>query len=439
MSDWLEAEQRVERAQQYSESERWPEALAELDAAIAINPHTALWHAQRGFVLEELDRPAEAAEAYEFSLGLDPDDREVALALGTVLARQNLFAKAVEVLEKLSKAHPDFEPAYCQRIHAYAELGQHDQAEQMFYLAQELDDQCPHCFYHMGGSLAARGLTERAIFCWNRVLKLEPNYIGINRRIAEVNRAQGRRDIAREYYLRELRDDPGNTDVLFDLAELAVESDEQEAAIAKFEQIVELDPRNLEARFALGKLFLGKGEQQKALSCFEAVAVLSGGQPSITEFDWRLGEALLACGRAHEAKPHLQAAVSNDPDNREILALLANVLLETGNASRAADCYRRLLAVDERSAVAHHKLARCLTLLGRNEAASDHCSRALELDPSDTEALLLGAGADASLGRWKPARLRLQKLSELDPNNLDAKKLSASLWRMRIRRFFNRS
>ena len=30
MNDWLEAEQRVERAQRFTESQRWAEALAEI-------------------------------------------------------------------------------------------------------------------------------------------------------------------------------------------------------------------------------------------------------------------------------------------------------------------------------------------------------------------------------------------------------------------------
>ena len=60
MNDWFEAEQRVERAQQLSESQRWEEALTELDAALAINPNNATWHAHRGYLLEELDRWEEA-------------------------------------------------------------------------------------------------------------------------------------------------------------------------------------------------------------------------------------------------------------------------------------------------------------------------------------------------------------------------------------------
>ena len=64
MNDWFEAEQRVERAQQLSESHCFAEALSELDVALSINPNNALWHAQRGYLLEELDRTAEAEKGF---------------------------------------------------------------------------------------------------------------------------------------------------------------------------------------------------------------------------------------------------------------------------------------------------------------------------------------------------------------------------------------
>ena len=438
MNDWLEAEKRVEHAQDLSESQRWSEALAELDVAISINPNTAVWHAQRGFILEELDRCAEATDAYERSLDLEPGDHEVALALGTGLARQSRFARAAEVLEELSKNHADFEPAYCQRIHCYAELGLHDQAEQMFYLAQELDPRCPHCFYHVGVSLADRGQMERAIFCWNRALELEPGYIGVNRRIAQANRARGRQEIARDYYLRELRDDPGNIDLLFDLAELAVESGEFSIAVAKFEQIVELEPRNLDARFALGKILLHRGQSKKALTCFEAVEVLGGGQPNIPEFDWRLGEALFANQRAGEARSHLLLAAQQDPDNQDILSLLGDVLFALSCAAQAAECCRRVLAIDADNPFSHHKLARCLSTMDQHEAAADHCQKAIELKPDFCEALLDGARAHIQLGRWRDAREMLRTVLCDDPQNADARRLSSGMWRRKVGRILRR-
>src|SRR3990172_7641273 len=128
MNDWLEAEQRVERAQQLSESHRWAEALTELEAALAIQPSNALWHAQRGYLLEELDRTEDAAAAYQRSLDLDSSDREGALALGATLARRGRMGAALESFEAMAQQHPDCEPAYCHRVYICGELGRHDQA-----------------------------------------------------------------------------------------------------------------------------------------------------------------------------------------------------------------------------------------------------------------------------------------------------------------------
>ncbi len=433
MNDWLEAEQRVERAQQFSESEQWAEALAELEVAISINPTNAHWHAQRGFLLEELDRPAEAARAYGRSLKLDPGDRDVALALGMVLVRQGRFARAIRVFEELARRHPDFEPAYCHRIHAYAQLGRHEQAEEMFYLAQNLDDTCPHCFFHMGESLFARLQTERAIYCWERVLDLDPGFIGVNQRIGQACRANGQGDRARDYYLRELREDPGNTDLLFELADLAIESEQFANAAAKFEQIIELEPQHVEARFALGRLWLNRGDPARALACFETVERITNGDPCLPEFEWRYGEALLRLGRSADARPYLEIAAASDPDNTMVMMLLGDALLIGDRPADAADCFRRLLAVDAGDPFAHHKLAVCLARLGRDEAAVHHCRKAIRGKPDFGAAMYDAALAHLRLGQWGQAKAMLRGARRADPDDPRVAQLLRHLWRYRLR------
>ncbi len=432
MSDWLEAEQRIERAQQFSESEQWAEALAELDVAISINPTNALWHAQRGFLLEELDRLPEATRAYARSIKLDPGDRDVALALGMVLSHQGRFARAIGVFEELSKQYPDFEPAYCHRIHAYAELGRHELAEEMFYLAQDLDDACPHCFFHIGDSLFTRRQTDRAIYCWERVLDLAPGFVGVNQRIGRAYRASGQLDRARDYFLREVREDPGNTDLLFELAELAIESKQFATATAKFEQIIELEPQHLPARFALGKLWLRRGDPARALACFEAVGTIAGGDPCLSEFEWWFGEALLRLGRPADARPHLEIAAAKDPGNSDVAMLLGDALLAVECPADAADCCRRVLAADPDNPFAHHKLAVCLTRLGRDTDAVDHFHSAIRAKPDLGVAMYNAARAHVRLGQWKEARSMLRRAVETDPENQGARRLRNRLWRYHV-------
>ncbi|UCE59989.1 MAG: tetratricopeptide repeat protein [Phycisphaerales bacterium] len=435
MNDWFDAEQRVERAQQLSESQRWVEALAELDVALSINPNNATWHAQRGYLLEELGRCDEAVHAYERSLELEPGDRDVSLAYGSALVELGRYARAVEVFDELARAHSDFEPAYCHRIHAYAKLGLHDRAEEMFYLAQELDECCPHCFFHVAESLLARGQAEQAIYCWERVLELEPNYIGVNRRIGRAYRAQGELDKAREYFLREVREDAGNTSLLFELADLTLEAGEVASAAAKFAQIVELDPDHVKARFALGKICLAKGQPAQAWECFDAIGSDADDEPELGEFNLKAGEALYQLRRFDEARTYLAAAAAKDTTNPELRMLVGNCLLAMDKPDDAADWFRRVLALDAAHPLAHHNIAVCLFHTGRLEAGVEHCVKALESRPDYVMAMHNAAVAYIQLRRWREARAMLRRALRQDPGNDTLARLYRRMWRARLRSY----
>ena len=438
MNDWFDAEQRVERAQQLFESQRWTEALAEIEVALSINPNNATWQAQRGYILEELGHREEAARAYERSLELEPGDCDVSVALGVVFIQLGRYARAVEVFEAVARAWPDFEPAYCHRINAYAELGLHDQAEEMFYLAQELDDSCPHCFFHVGWSLLARGQADRAIYCWERVLDLEPNYIGVNRRIGQAYHLQGKLEQAREYFIREVRDDPGNTDLLYELADLTLEAGEVASATAKYAQIVELDPDHIKARFALGKIWLSKGQPAQALECFDAIGAIHDDDPDLAQFDLRAGEALYELRRFGEACERLEIAAEKDESNPDIRMLVGNCLLTTHKPAEAANWYRRVLALQAGHPFAHHNLAVCLFQLGQYSAGVEHCLEALRYKPDYVMAMHNAALAYLQLARWRDARGMLRRALRHDPGNETLEQLVRRVWRFRFRHYLRR-
>jgi tetratricopeptide (TPR) repeat protein len=434
MNDWFEAEQRIERAQQLSESQCWEEALAEIEAALEINPHNAAWHAHRGYLLDELERYAEAVEAYERSIELEPDDRDVLVAYGAGLSRLRRFTKALTVFRELARQYPDFEPAYCQRIAIYTDLERHDQAEEMFYLAQELEPDCPHCFFNIGNSLAQRGQTERALYCWERVLDIEPEYPAVRQCIAQAYRTQGKPDEATEYLLAELRDDPGNTDILFELAELALDSGQTSAAAAKFSLIVELDPTCWQAHFRLGKLFLDRNELTEALRCFDTVERITD-EPDAPDFDLKVGETCLRLGRLEDAHKRLERAVEEDAQNRPALMLLGDCLLAMGKNEKAADSFRRVLAVDNTDPYAHHNLAVCFFRMGNYRAGLAHCLEALRQKPDYAAALHKVVIAHLRLAQWRQARKMLQIALRNDPENPTLRDLSRQLWRYRLRHY----
>src|SRR4051812_21975604 len=149
MNDWYDAEQRVERAQELFEQQKWEEALELLRAAVAINPYNSAWQFNIGLTLDEMERYGEAIEAYEQALVLQPDDLEALNHLGIDLSRVGRFKDAIKMFERIEPLDATYEAAYCNRIGAYSERGDNKKGEEIFYVARLYKEQCPDCFYAM--------------------------------------------------------------------------------------------------------------------------------------------------------------------------------------------------------------------------------------------------------------------------------------------------
>jgi tetratricopeptide (TPR) repeat protein len=393
------------------------------------------WQAHRGYILDQLERYDESVDAYRASLDLEPGDVDVMIALGVNLARLNRCEESIAALENAARFAPDLEVVYCYRILAYSELGHHDKAEEMFYLAQQIKEDCPNCFYHMGGSLAMRGLFDKAIYCWGRTLDIAADYPGVKHCIAHAYREQDNLERAREYYLAENRQDPGNVDLLFDMADLELEAGNPEKAAAKLRQIVELDPEYAQAHYALGEVLLDMGEPREALDALRLAAALD---PDHANLHLRIGQALLELSEARDADRYLSAAYEEDPDNESVLTAWGSCLLRVGQVDDAAGKFRRLLELNDTDADAHQNLGACHFLRGEYEAGLVHVLRAIEVSPHDLAAMHKAILVLMHMHRWKDARAMIDRALEIDPKDAALRGLRDRLWRHRIRAFFVR-
>ncbi len=437
MNEWQDAETRIEKALQLTEAEQWSEALGELEAAIAINPNDPVWHAQRGHILDHLDRFQEAIEAYLASLELNSDSLDVETALGVDLIRVGRYADAVRKFEKIAQDHPDFEPAYCHRIAAYTRMGRHEQAETMFYLAQQIEPLCPHCFHHIAESLACRGQYDRAIYCWKRTLEIEPRFPSVRQRIAEIFRARREYDNAREFYLSALRQEPGNTEILADLGDLLVEIDDLAGAEAKFRQVLDLDPTYSRASVMMGMIASQKGDSAAAVQHFESALALDENYPGLRTY---LGEAQLRQGQHHEASYNLSLALEDNPHDSIALMAMGNCLLELYKPAEAEKYFRQLIEQDANAGGpgAYHNLAVCRFLQGDYEEGIRLCQDALDLDPQNELVIYKLALAYTHRACWSQARQMLDRGLAVAPAHAGMVDLSKRLPRLRIKHIFHR-
>jgi len=286
----------------------------------------------------------------------------------------------------------------------------------------------------MGSSLMERGDRDRAIFCWKRTLSIDPTYLGVNERIARAYRISGDLKRARDWLLREVRNDPGNTDLLFEYGQLLVESGDVGTGAAKFAQIIELDPENIDAQFALGSIWLGLRQPERALACFEAIRVIDD-DPDVPAFHLLLGEALMRLDRTEDARKELERASSDAPDSVHAAMLFGECHLKSGRAAMAADEFRRALAREEQNVFAHHKLGLSLLRLGQVQGGLAHCLRAVELQSDYAPAIHTAALAHIRMAHWRDARRLLRQARRTNPKDENIGRLLSGLWRHRLRHY----
>lgn len=405
-------------------SGRFRGAVDELRAAIAINPYNASWHFDLGLTFDVMADFGNAVAAYRQALALEPDDVEILNALGADLTRLEHYDEALECFERVEQIAPAFEPSYCNRIIAYTEIGDHEQAEMMFYLARQVKPVCPLCLYNISASLYERGEYRRAIGCLEQTLEIDSDQPHVHARIGEACWAMGNLDKAREHYLAELSSDPGGVEVLLDFGELLTEMDRFGEAGEKFRRILEQVPDHPAAHFGLGKVALKRGRLYAAEEQFRLVIRIDRRYAGAHQ---ALGETLLKMGCVKQAGVHLLAELRHAGDEPATLLELAELLIEAQKTRQANAVLRKLVSLQPENPHAEHSLAVSYLLMGELDDGICHCRRALKLQPEYPMALYNLAQAHLQRGQIPRARRYVAKALTLSPSDQQIRALAGRL------------
>jgi len=400
MNDWNEAEHRVEKAQEFFEQRRWQEALDELQAATAINPYNSAWFFNIGLTLDEMERFDEAIEAYRRSLEIDANDLQAMNHLGVDLHRSGQHDTALATFNKIETIDPSFEPSYCNRIVVFSDMGNHEKAEEMFYLARLYLEHCPHCYFNMGRSLAKRGLFDRAIYCWHKTLDLDDRYPAVRFHIADALWKKKELEAARQHFLAGLRQDPGNTDALLDLGELLLEMGQIEESGEKFRRAIELSPENASAYFRHGCWLVRVERDVEAIKAFVKTLRLD---PTFPGAHLRLGEIFRRQRNRGQARRHLRAELLLRPQDSQLLLDLSNLLMDNGQRRAAVACLKRMVLARPDNVSGWQNLAIAQFMRGQYDDGIASCREVLERDPKNLATMFNLALAYEQLGRYDRA------------------------------------
>lgn len=425
MNDWMDAEHHVEKAHELYDAGRWDEAESELRRALSLNPFQAEWHFNLGLTLEAAGRHGDAAGAFErcFDLKQGEDDPDVnsALLVGLNLIRAERPEQALTWLDRASSIDPSNVGVQVQRIEALGDLERNEEAEEAFYLGQQIDPGHADLYASIARVLCARGDHERSVWCLREAARLDPDLPRVRARLARAFADSGRLERARQLYVRELRDDPGDVDTLLDLGELLMDMYRLTDAGEKFRRVLELEPDHPDAHHLLGELAERENAVADALVHYDVVLRLDPGYPGVRT---RLARVMLQRGREEDLprvrdllRRGLRDAIEEETTSVEEFEDLGRLMLDAGIPAESIKAFRTHLQRQPGSHRAHHGISVALLETGQVSEGIDEARRALALQPRFVPAMHNLALAHLRDRRWLRARYWVRQALRIEPED----------------------
>jgi len=405
MNDWQDAEQFVEKAHQLYEEGRLDEAESALREAITIIPDRAEWHFNLGLTLEAAGRLDESHAALLRAFELDPSEYNTLQLLGLVSLRLNKIKDAKRYLLAAINANNSNADPHIHLIEVHTRLSEHSEAEEHFYLALQMEGDHALAYASIAESLIERRDYPRSIYCLREAASIDARLPRVHARLAYAYARTGRLERARQLYLRELRESPGDIDTLLDMGDLLVDMNRFADAAEKYRRVLEIQTDNAEAHNALAGLAIRQHRTREATERLKLVLRLD---PDHSDARRNLASIHLDGGDLSDARRLLRREMRQFRANRrawsaEAVDDLGQLLLDAKLPKDAAVVFSELVVRRDEDHLAWHSLS-VSYFQSRNQGLGiDACKRSLRLKPEHVPALHNMTIACMQQRRWRAA------------------------------------
>lgn len=164
----------VEEGRSHASAQRYSEAIAAFETALALDGNFARAHFEKGSALSVVNRFQEALTALGQAIQLDPHHAAAHRRKGYVLNQLQRYGEALAALEYSILVEPDYARAFIGKGDALLGLRRPQEALTAYGEALRLDSKAVHAYVGQGKSLQELRKHTQALVAYDRALQLEP-------------------------------------------------------------------------------------------------------------------------------------------------------------------------------------------------------------------------------------------------------------------------
>ncbi|MEG4309671.1 MULTISPECIES: tetratricopeptide repeat protein [unclassified Microcoleus] len=258
------------QAEVYLAEGRLNEAVAACESALKIEPNLAAACQTLGKVMQVRGEIEQAKQWYEAAIDRNPNLPEVYANLGILYSQGKQWEKAIANCEKAISLAPNFAAVYRQLARIWTQLEKREEAADCWYQAFNIEPNWATAEEHvtLGNSLVELGKFDRAMECYSRAIKLNPQLATAYHNLGEMLIGQKRWDEAIANYRQAIAINPNSFESYHSLGKTWAERGELDRAIACYRKSIELNPNYARAYVGLGNVLVQKRELDEAIKCY---------------------------------------------------------------------------------------------------------------------------------------------------------------------------
>jgi tetratricopeptide (TPR) repeat protein len=407
-------------------------SIEHLEALVNVEPSDSDSMLLLGRLYRANNQPEKAEDVYRKVLQTDPDSKVGLANLAELYIQQSEFDQAADVLSKIPEG--DMDPQLLGMLgYAYSQSQHFDKAIDTYEKALQQDPQNTNLRRYYADALLSAGKSAAARVELQNILKTEPDDGVSYKRLAMLDREQGRFDDARKELEKAKSSSPDDLEIPYQQALLESTVGNDDKAIEILQGLVKQSERpggqytvpeaNNRALFLerLGLVYRDQEKFSPAMDTFKQIQALGSLQGPRAEM--LIIETLRAQHQPDKAMAEVEGAVKTYPKDQDLAILHATMLGEAGHVDEAVAQLRTFLTNRPIDRAIYISIAQVYLQAKRFDAAEQADQKALDLSPNPEDqefALFVQASIFERQKKYEQAEQTFKKVLSVDPLNSSA-------------------